>query len=406
MPPVRAARLWSSSPVPGDARRERASLGERNVNRRLRLRRVAPVALLGLAALAPLGFSASADLLNDMVVAAVYVVMALGLNIVVGFAGLLDLGYVAFFAIGAYTAAYFASDFWYSAGHDGQGVAILVGEPASQLPGIHVNFLLVFVLAVAATSVAGALIGVPTLRLRGDYIAIVTLAFGEIIGQVVAKGSDIPVFGGTLTAGKLSIGPIDKIDLPLLEPFEALDLRPWYWFALALVALVLVVNVRLRDSRVGRAWIALRDDEGAAAGAGIPIARTKLLAYATGAGIGGVAGAFFASYLSVVNADQFQFSFSIFVLSMIVVGGLGSLRGVVVGAIVLSAINTYLLPDVLHSLPSRIGLDFDFAEITSGVFGAIIVLVMLLRPEGLVPAGRPDAGRSVRRHPHGGTLRA
>jgi branched-chain amino acid transport system permease protein len=319
----------------------------------------------------------------------VYVVMALGLNIVVGFAGLLDLGYVAFFAIGAYTAAYFASDFWYNAGHDGQGVAILVGGPASQLPGIHVNFLLVFVLAVAATSVAGALIGVPTLRLRGDYIAIVTLAFGEIIGQVVAKGRDIPVFGGTLTAGKLSIGPIDKIDLPFLEPFEALDLRPWYWFALALVVLVLVVNVRLRDSRVGRAWIALREDEGAAAAAGIPVARTKLLAYATGAGIGGVSGAFFASYLSVVNADQFQFSFSIFVLSMIVVGGLGSLPGVVVGAIVLSTINTYLLPDVLYSLPSRIGLDFDFSEITSGVFGAMIVLVMLLRPEGLVPARGP-----------------
>jgi branched-chain amino acid transport system permease protein len=366
------------------------------VNRRLGLRRVAPVALIGLAALAPFAFSAGADVLSDMVVAAVYVVMALGLNIVVGFAGLLDLGYVAFFAIGAYTAAYFASGFWYDAG-DGQGVAILVGGPASQLPGIHVNFLLVFVLAVAATSVAGALIGVPTLRLGGDYIAIVTLAFGEIIGQVVAKGSDIPVFDGTLTAGRLNIGPIDKIDLPLLEPFDALDLRAWYWFALALVVLVLVVNVRLRDSRVGRAWMAVRDDEGAAAVAGIPIARTKLLAYAIGAGIGGVSGAFFASYLSVVNADQFQFSFSIFVLSMIVVGGLGSLSGVVIGAIVLSTINTYLLPDVLYSLPSRIGLDFDFSQITSGVFGVMIVLVMLLRPEGLVPARRHHAGRVARR---------
>jgi branched-chain amino acid transport system permease protein len=375
--------------VPGDARRERASL----VNRRLALRRVAPVALIGLAALAPLGMSSGGDLLNDMVVAAVYVVMALGLNVVVGFAGLLDLGYVAFFAIGAYTAAYFASGFWYNAGHDAQGVAILVGDAPSQLPGIHVNFLLVFILAVAATSVAGALIGVPTLRLRSDYIAIVTLAFGEIIGQVVAKGRDIQVFGGTLTAGKLNIGPIDRIDLPFLAPFGALNLRPWYWFALALVVLVLVVNVRLRDSRVGRAWIALRQDEDAAAAAGIPIARTKLLAYATGAGIGGVAGAFYASYLAVVNADQFQFSFSILVLSMIVVGGLGSLPGVVVGAIVLSTINTYLLPDVLYSLPSRIGLDFNFSQITSGVFGAIIVIVMLLRPEGLVPAGGHDAGR-------------
>ncbi len=369
-----------------------ASVAAPEVRRRLGLRRVAPVALIGLAALAPFAFSAGAAVLDDMIVAAVYVLMALGLNIVVGFAGLLDLGYVAFFAIGAYTAAYFASDFWHNAGHDGQGLAILVGGPGSELPGIHFNFLLIFILAVAATSVAGAVIGVPTLRLRSDYIAIVTLAFGEIIGQVVAKGRDISVFGGTLTAGKLNIGPIDKIDLPFLAPFDALDLRPWYWFALALVVLVLVVNVRLRDSRVGRAWIALRDDEDAAAAAGIPIARTKLLAYATGAGIGGVAGAYFASYLSVVNADQFQFSFSIFVLSMVVVGGLGSISGVVAGAILLSAINTYLLPDVLYSVPSRIGLDFNLSEISSGIFGAIIVVVMLLRPEGLVPARRPGGG--------------
>ena len=365
-----------------------ASVAAPEVRRRLGLRRVVPVALIGLAALAPFAFSAGAAVLDDMIVAAVYVLMALGLNIVVGFAGLLDLGYVAFFAIGAYTAAYFASDFWHNAGHDGQGLAILVGGPASELPGIHLNFLLIFILAVAATSVAGAVIGVPTLRLRSDYIAIVTLAFGEIIGQVVAKGRDISVFGGTLTAGKLNIGPIDKIDLPFLAPFDALDLRPWYWFALALVVLVLVVNVRLRDSRVGRAWIALRDDEDAAAAVGIPIARTKLLAYATGAAIGGVAGAYFASYLSVVNADQFQFSFSIFVLSMVVVGGLGSISGVVAGAILLSAINTYLLPDVLYSVPSRIGLDFNLSEISSGIFGAIIVVVMLLRPEGLVPARR------------------
>ena len=234
--------------------------------------------------------------------------MALGLNIVVGFAGLLDLGYVAFVAIGAYTAAYLASSFWADAGPDGQGVAILVSGPVSQLHGIHVNFLLVCVLALAAATVAGALIGVPTLRLRGDYVAIVTLAFGEIIGQVAANGGDIALFGGTLTAGPNNIGPIDKIDLPFLAPFDALDPRPWYWFALGLVALALVVTVRLRDSRIGRAWTALRDDEGAAAAAGIPIARTKLVAYATGAAFGGVSGAFLASYFSAVDAAQFQFS--------------------------------------------------------------------------------------------------
>jgi branched-chain amino acid transport system permease protein len=360
-----------------------------SVNRRLRP--TAPLALIGLAALAPFGLSASSGLLDDMILAAAYVVMALGLNIVVGYAGLLDLGYVAFYAIGAYTAAYFASGFWDSAGADGQGVAILVSGPASQLAGIHVNFLLVFVLAAAAATVAGALIGVPTLRLRGDYVAIVTLAFGEIIGQVAANGSDITLFGGTLTSGPNNIGPIDKIDLPLLEPFDALDPRPWYWFALGLVVLALVVTVRLRDSRIGRAWTALRDDEGAAAAAGIPIARTKLIAYATGAAFGGVSGAFLASYFSAVNAGQFQFSFSLFVFSMVVLGGLGSIRGVVVGAIAVSAINSWLLPDVLYSLPRRIGLDFDFSAIASGVYGAIIVLVMLLRPNGLLPASSAAA---------------
>ena len=340
---------------------------------------------------------------NNLIVMSYYAILALGLNIVVGFAGLLDLGYVAFVAIGAYTAAYFASGFWANAGPDGQGVAILMSGPASHLPGIHVNFLLVFVLAVAATTVAGALIGVPTLRLRGDYVAIVTLAFGEIIGQVAANGGDITLFGGTLTAGPNNIGPIDKIDLPFLAPFDAVDPRPWYWFALGLVVLALVVNVRLRDSRMGRAWTALRDDEGAAAAAGIPIARTKLVAYATGAAFGGVSGAFIASYFSAVNAAQFQFSFSLFVFSMVVLGGLGSIRGVVVGAIALSAINTYLLPDVLYSLPRRIGLEFDLSAVASGIYGAIIVIVMLLRPSGLLPAqwavggqrleGRPGAWR-------------
>ena len=348
------------------------------------IRRLAPAALLALAALVPLVVSPRSGVLDDLTLAAAYVVMALGLNIVVGFAGLLDLGYVAFVAIGAYTAAYFASGFWDNAG-GGQGIAILVSGTAAHLRGIHVNFLLVLMLAVAATTVAGVLIGLPTLRLRGDYVAIVTLAFGEIIGQAAANGGDVRVFGGTLTAGPNNIGPLDQIDLPFLKPFSAIDPRPWYWFALGLVALTLVVNVRLRASRVGRAWTALRDDEGAAAAAGVPIARTKLVAYATGAAFGGVAGAFIASYFSAVNAAQFEFSFSLFVLSMVVLGGLGSLHGVVVGAIALSLVNTYLLPDVLYSLPRQIGLQFDFSAIASGVYGAIILLVMLLRPEGLFP---------------------
>jgi branched-chain amino acid transport system permease protein len=213
--------------------------------------------------------------------------------------------------------------------------------------------------------------------LRGDYIAVVTLAFGEIVGSVVANGDQVRVFGGTLTAGGKGITPIDKIDLPLLPPFGALDLRPWYWFALVLVVFVLVVNLRLRDSRLGRAWLALRDDEQAAAHAGVPIARTKLAAYGTGAGLGGLFGAFLASFLNTVNAVQFEFSFSIFVLAMVVVGGLGSIWGVVLGAVVLSALNGYVLPDLLGGL--------DLTQLSYGIYGTLLVFVVIVRPAGLWP---------------------
>jgi len=244
------------------------------------------------------------------------------------------------------------------------------------------------VLAIVATTTAGVLIGVPTLRLRGAYVGIVTLAFGEIIGQAISNGQEIEVFGGALTGGPQGISAVDRIDLPFLERFGALDLRPWYWFAVALVALMLFVNFRLRDSRMGRAWIALRDDERAAASAGVPIVRTKLLAYGTGAAAGGVSGAFLASYLSIVNPNQFTFSFSIFILAMAVLGGLGSIWGVVAGAVVLSVINHHLLPKVLYDVPSTLGLDFDLSQASSGIYGFLLVFVMVLRPEGLLPDRR------------------
>jgi branched-chain amino acid transport system permease protein len=346
------------------------------------------IALFALAAVAPLFFSAGGEVVHNMVLAAAYVVMALGLNVIVGFAGLLDLGYVAFFAIGAYAAAYFASGYWANAGSDARGISILAGGSVAGTPGIHLNFLLVLAVAVAATAVAGAVIGVPTLRLRGDYIAIVTLAFGEIVGRVVSNGREIEFFGGTLSTGQNSIGPIDPVELPLVGPFDTLNLRPWYWFALALVALALFVNVRLRDSRTGRAWVAMRDDERTAACAGIPIVRTKLLAYGTGAAFGGMAGAFLASYLGFVDANDFEFSFSIFVFAMIVLGGLGSIAGAVAGAVILSVVNSYLLPDVLYDLPSKFGQDFNLSAITSGIYGAILLVVMLLRPYGVMPTRR------------------
>ena len=355
----------------------RASGGPRSARRAL------AAAGLGFAAVLPLLLGAGSTALENMVLAAAYVIMALGLNIVVGFAGLLDLGYVAFFAIGAHVTAYFGSAFWANA-----DFALLVGEPAASMPGIHLNILIILVLAILATTTAGVLIGVPTLRLRGDYIGIVTLAFGEIIGQVVSNGRQIELFGGSLSGGPQGIPAIDKIDLPFIERFGALDLRPWYWFALALVAVMLFVNVRLRDSRLGRAWIALREDERAAASAGVPIVRTKLLAYGVGAALGGVSGAFLASYLSTVNPQQFTFSFSIFILAMVVVGGLGSIWGVVVGAVTLSAINHHLLPRALYDVPVTLGLDFDLSEISSGIYGFLLVIMMLLRPEGLLPERR------------------
>jgi branched-chain amino acid transport system permease protein len=155
-----------------------------------------------------------------------------------------------------------------------------------------------------------------------------------------------------------------------------------------LVALVLFVNFRLRDSRLGRAWIAIREDEVAAASMGVPLVKTKLLAYATGAAFGGISGAFLASYQSAVNADQFQFGFSIFILAMIIVGGLGSIWGVVFGAVLLSFINTYLIPNVLNNIPSKIGLDFDLTQLSFGIFGFLILIVMVLRPQGLFPERR------------------
>ena len=352
-------------------------------------------AVLALAAIAPLFFSAGGDVLNNMVLAAAYVVMALGLNIVVGAAGLLDLGYVAFYAIGAYTAAYLGSGYWANAGSGARGIDVLAGASVAGTPGIHLNFVLILAVAVAATAVAGTLIGLPTLRLRGEYIAMVTLAFGEIIGLVVSNGRSIELFGGTLTSGLNGIGPVDRIELPGVGAFGPLDLRPWYWFALALVALALLANANLRRSRIGRAWNAMRDDEQAAVFAGVPTARTKLAAYATGAAFGGISGAFLASYLGFVNSSQFEFSFSIFIFAMVVLGGFGSTWGVVAGAIVLSVVNHYLLPVALADLPGRLGLTFNLSVISFGIYGAILVIVMVLRPQGLVPA-RGSASTGMR----------
>jgi branched-chain amino acid transport system permease protein len=348
------------------------------------------VVLLFAAAMLPFFYPQASGFIDDSVTALAYVVMALGLNVVVGFAGLLDLGYVAFYAIGAYSIGWFGSSFFDKLNHE-KGIHIGVSGVSGHLPGFHFNFLLILVVAAILCAGAGALIGIPTLRLRGDYIAIVTLAFGEIIHVIAVNGDSLHLGGYYLTQGRQGITPIDRVDLPGLAPFTSLNLRPWFWTALALVALVLFVNFRLRDSRLGRAWIALREDEVAAASMGVPLVRTKLLAYATGAAFGGMSGAFLASYQNTVNADQFEFAFSIFVLAMIILGGLGSIWGVVFGAIALSFINTNLIPDVLTPRARDIfGQGFDLSELSFGIFGFLLVIMMVLRPQGLLPERRRE----------------
>jgi branched-chain amino acid transport system permease protein len=331
----------------------------------------------------PFFFSQTSGFMTATIIAVTYATMALGLNVVVGFAGLLDLGYVAFYALGAYATGWLGSTFFFKA-----HAHVLVSSLANPI-GIHFNFILILIFAVLLTSVAGVIIGLPTLRLRGDYIAIVTLAFGQIIGVVAVNGTDIHIGGGmTLTAGNQGISPTDPIYFPGLAPFDQLHLRPWYWVAFAILLIALFVNVRLRDSRLGRAWIALREDEVAAVSMGIPLVRTKLFAYAIGAAFGGMAGAFLGSFQTTVSADAFKFSFSIFVLAMIIVGGLGSIWGALLGALLLSYINYYLIPDVLNTLPSKFGLSFDLTDLSFGIFGFLLVLVMVLRPQGLFPERR------------------
>ena len=340
--------------------------------------------LIVIGILLPFLFTSTSGFMNATIIALAFAVMSLGLNVVVGFAGLLDLGYVAFYALGAYSLGWFGSDFFFKA-----RVHIGVHGVAATETGIHLNFLLILVAAAAICAIAGIIIGLPTLRLRGDYIAIVTLAFGEIIGVVAVNGQSVHLGGGqTLTAGNLGISAVDAPYFPGVGQFNLLDLRPWYWLIFGILMLVLFVNLRLRDSRLGRAWVALREDEVAAVSMGIPSVRTKLSAYAIGAMFGGMSGAFLGAYYTTVNAGQFQFGFSIFILAMVIIGGLGSIWGAVVGGMLLGYINQWLIPDVLNTLPGKLGLNFPLTSIEFGIFGFLLVLVMVLRPQGLIPERR------------------
>ena len=337
--------------------------------------------------------SGSDDLLDASVTTLAYIIMALGLNIVVGFAGLLDLGYVAFFAIGAFVMGWLGSQHFADVG-GGDGIHFLTPDHSplgGVIPGIHINFFFVIFIAAAFTALWGAILGAPTLRLRGDYLAIVTLAFGEIVPRVF-ENSQSGIFGigsTDFSNGRQGITPIDKVNFPWSDAVfkYPLELKPIYYVGLGMVLMVLFLNMRLRDSRLGRAWIAVREDEVAAASMGVHLVRTKLWAYALGAMLGGFAGAFLATYTNTVNVDQFEFGISVFILSMVVIGGMGNIWGVILGAIFLSMLNRFILPE-LNDVPDKVGLDFDVTSINFGIFGFLLLATMVLRPEGFLPSSR------------------
>jgi branched-chain amino acid transport system permease protein len=326
---------------------------------------------------------------NTAVIMGVYVIMAIGLNIVVGYAGLLDLGYVAFYAVGAYTCAWFASvQFAHRNVHFGDtGVS-------STTPGFHINIWLLLVIAGIVTAFIGIAIGLPTLRLRGDYLAIVTLGFGEILPQVANNGDSLGGFN--LTNGPNGITPIDAPGL-FGTSFQTgsgaffTGPRLYFWLVLVLVAITVFCSLRLRDSRLGRAWIAIREDETAAAAMGVPLMRTKTWAYATGAFFGGVAGAYFASFKSSTFPNDFSFNISAFILSMVILGGMGNVWGVMFGAALLAYLNQEGLANIGHSINQTFGTNFEVPLYQFGIYGGIIVLVMLIRPEGLIPSARRQA---------------
>jgi branched-chain amino acid transport system permease protein len=296
---------------------------------------------------------------NFLADAGAFVLLALGLNIVVGFAGLLDLGYAAFFAIGSYAFAMLASPQF----------------------GIHIPFWVMLFVASGIAALFGILLGAPTLRLRGDYLAIVTLGFGEIVPQTFLNLSDY-------TGGPNGIGSLDQpVFFGLRFGFNAL---PYYYLILVLIAVAVVVANNLRTSRLGRAWMAIREDELAAKHMGINTTTTKLAAFAIGASFSGLAGCAYASKLQLVSPDQFGFNVSVAVLSMLVLGGMGNIPGVIVGSLVISSLDRFILPQ-LTNVFHAINVPIDLTNSRFLIYGVILVLTMLFRPEGLIPSRQRKA---------------
>lgn len=329
--------------------------------------------------------------IGAVIVSLIFILLALGLNVVVGYAGLLDLGYAAFFAIGAYTAALLSSNH----------LGIQLGYE------FRLSFWIVIGLAAGVAGLFGLILGAPTLPLRGDYLAIVTLGFGEIVPIVfrnldrvtIKIGDWVLVQNLNLTGGEPGISPIDPPYFPGLNFADRSDSRPWYFLLLIIILFSIWMISRLRDSRVGRAWMAMREDELAAAAMGIGIVRTKLLAFAMGASFSGFGGAYFAAYVSGAFPSSFDFSVSVIVLCMVILGGLGNMYGVIIGGLIIELSDRLFLPqfslllqDLARASPDLVWLQqFDPNLYRFGLFGLVLVLMMQLRPEGLLPNARRKA---------------
>ncbi len=316
--------------------------------------------------------------------ALLYIMLALGLNIVVGYAGLLDLGYVAFYAVGAYLYALLSSPHLME---NFEWIAAMFPD------GLHLPIWIVIPLAAALAALFGALLGAPTLRLRGDYLAIVTLGFGEII-RIFLNNLNAPL---NITNGPQGISNIDPVRVAGFDLSQTIEfgdytigaVHLYYYLFLALTIMVIVVCVRLQDSRIGRAWVAIREDETAAKAMGINTRNVKLLAFAMGASFGGVSGAMFASFQGFVSPESFVLMESVVIVAMVVLGGMGHVPGVILGAILL-----YAIPEVLRFVakPAQellFGTELVAPEaLRMLLFGLAMVVIMLYRPSGLWPSPR------------------
>ena len=322
---------------------------------------IAGAAILVVLALVPLLDSNSSHISAFADVGYV-LLLAFGLNIVVGYTGLLVLGYAAFFAIGAYTYAMLASPQF----------------------GLHANFWLMLVVSAVVASAFGLLLGAPTLRLRGDYLAIVTLGFGEIVPQLLRN------------LDKYTNGPngIVAIDQPSIGSYAfGFNPTPYYYLYFAIICICLVLLNNLRHSRLGRAWMAIREDELAAAHMGINTTFVKLLAFSIGSAFAGIAGVVYAAKVTTIGPDDFQFQLSVMILLAIVLGGIGNLAGVLVGGAIIAVLNFLVLPQAtnwVQAIGARLGIgalqNVDLTNFHFMIFGLILVLVMLFRPEGLIPS--------------------